>query len=363
MAALPTSSLTVDAIYRWRADKEDSGHRPHLGASLIGKECARALWYTFRWCDAEKFEGRILRLFDTGKREEARVYEELRGIGCEVYSDDGTAQFRVAEHGGHFGGSMDGVVVGIPEAPKTPHVLEIKTHSAKSFKEVVKKGVQVAKPQHFAQMQAYMALVNLDRALYFAVNKDTDEVYTERVEHDPLFSGDLLIKAKKIITAVEPPLGISDDPEHFECNYCHFNSICHGTAAPEVNCRTCMFSTPELDGEAEWTCGKESGRHAIPLTVQRAGCTQHRYIPPLLAKFGEAVDAVGDGVEYQMPDGTRFVNGATPGAFASAEIRAGGVEMIADKRTHEVKAAVPSARVVERTAFSDMPSDTPWEYT
>ena len=27
----------------------DGGHRSHLGASLIGRECKRYLWYVFRW--------------------------------------------------------------------------------------------------------------------------------------------------------------------------------------------------------------------------------------------------------------------------------------------------------------------------
>jgi hypothetical protein len=43
----------------------------------------------------------------------------------------------------------------------------------KSFVELVAKGVRQAKPQHFAQMQIYMRLTTLTRAMYLAVNKDT----------------------------------------------------------------------------------------------------------------------------------------------------------------------------------------------
>ena len=32
----------------------DDGLRQHLGASLIGKPCERALWYTFRWTTLKK---------------------------------------------------------------------------------------------------------------------------------------------------------------------------------------------------------------------------------------------------------------------------------------------------------------------
>ena len=37
----------------------------HLGASIIGKDCERALWYDFRWVTRWAFTGRMLRLFDT----------------------------------------------------------------------------------------------------------------------------------------------------------------------------------------------------------------------------------------------------------------------------------------------------------
>ena len=50
MAELPAiTSLTREAIFSgYEADASD-GFRSHLGASLIGKECERALWYDFRW--------------------------------------------------------------------------------------------------------------------------------------------------------------------------------------------------------------------------------------------------------------------------------------------------------------------------
>ena len=53
------------------------------------------------------------------------------------------------------------MALGLLEAPKTWHVAEFKTHSAKSFAELVAKGVVLAKPQHAAQMQVYMQLLSL----------------------------------------------------------------------------------------------------------------------------------------------------------------------------------------------------------
>ena len=48
-----------------------------VGASSIGHKCERYLWYQFRWFFREKFNGRMLRLFDRGHREEARFNEWL----------------------------------------------------------------------------------------------------------------------------------------------------------------------------------------------------------------------------------------------------------------------------------------------
>ena len=69
-----------------------------------------------------------------------------------------------------WSGSIDGIIEkGVPEAPTKRHILECKTHSLKSFKDLCDKGVQESKPQHWCQMQLYMHGTGIDRALYFAV--------------------------------------------------------------------------------------------------------------------------------------------------------------------------------------------------
>ena len=144
MADLPEPPTpTLSAIYASFEARQGDGFRDHLGASLIGKSCARALWYDFRWATPARHTGRILRLFETGQLEEARLVRDLRATGATVLEVDPETgrQFRVEAHGGHFGGSLDAVALGLLEAPKTWHVVEFKTHSAKSFAELVGKGV------------------------------------------------------------------------------------------------------------------------------------------------------------------------------------------------------------------------------
>lgn len=92
MARLPEqteNSKTTEAVYAAYAAKADSRRSRRLGASILGKPCARAIWYDFRWCGTEVFSGRMLRLFQTGHIEETRVVHDLRAIGCEVSDIDG----------------------------------------------------------------------------------------------------------------------------------------------------------------------------------------------------------------------------------------------------------------------------------
>ena len=50
MAELPEPPTpTLSAIYASYEARQGDGFRDHLGASLIGKSCARALWNDFRW--------------------------------------------------------------------------------------------------------------------------------------------------------------------------------------------------------------------------------------------------------------------------------------------------------------------------
>ena len=191
--------------------------------------------------------------------------------------------------GEHFGGSMDAAVKSLLEAPATWHVAEFKTHNAKSFADLSKKGVQKAKPLHHAQMQAYMGLAGMKRAVYVAVCKDTDELHIERVEFDEKEFERLMERAGQVIFAAEQPPRVSEDPAWFACKFCTFRELCHGTAAPEVNCRTCVHSTPEASGEARWSCDAH-GRN-IEIAEQRVGCPKHLHFPALLERFAEFVIA------------------------------------------------------------------------
>ena len=314
MATLEFESPTVAAIYEAYVVCDDDDERVYLGASVIGEECARKLWYGFRWAtEPEHFDGRMLRLFQTGHREESRMIDDLRRSGVEVWDVDPETgrQWDVSEVGGHFRGHLDGVALGVREAPKTAHLLECKTHNAKSFARLRAEGVRKAKPQHYAQMQVYMHLMSLKRALYLAHGKDDDMLHAERIEYDPVFAARLMALAHSIVTATTPPARLHDDPEArmaFACRYCQALAHCHHGAWARRNCRTCLYATPMLDGDGRWLCERHD--HELALEDQRAGCAQHLYIPALVP--GEQIDAdeARGTVTYEVK-GVAFVDGQT----------------------------------------------------
>lgn len=314
MVQIPASQHTTgEAVIKWRG-AQPQDHREHLGASIIGHPCERHIWLTHRWATTPRWDGRMLRLFDRGKREEAVVVEELRAIGVQLHVEESGKQIECRDASGHFGGSVDGVGLGFPEAPKTWAVLEVKTHSAKSFTELRKLGVAESKPQHYAQMQVYMGLLSLERAMYFAVNKDNDEIYTEWVHFDQEAFVELLARARRVLDAKEPPAKLSETPTHWQCKGCPHFKLCHQQAVAEISCRTCCHASPVASGA--WRCEKLcTERHT---GEQKAACDAHLFIPALVP-FGEPVDGGESYIEYRHKDtGETFKNG--PGHYSSVEL-------------------------------------------
>ena len=305
----PTST-TVEAIYAHHANNQGSSYRPHMGGSIIGTECDRALWYGFRWSTSVKHEGRLLRLFDRGQLEEARFVKALRAVGVTVLDVDPDTgrQFKLRDDSGHIGGEMDAVAIGFRESPDNWALVEMKTHSAKSFASLVKEGVEKSKPLHWAQMHVYAGLADIDHAFYFAVNKDTDALYSQWIAIDKALSLRLLAKAKRIVDATEAPGKISRDPSWFKCRFCDHHAVCHGDAVPASHCRSCAFSTPTEKGT--WTCEKHN--EVLSLDAQRNGCGDHLYLPSLIHGEQVDVDPNGKWIEYRMTDGSLWRDEVVP---------------------------------------------------
>ena len=353
MAKIPENeNTTVHQIYRHYELQSGPGWRDHLGFSIIGERCLRKLWYAFRWCTPSKFSGRVLRLFERGRREEQWITEDLRAIGTPerdfpsvtVYDVDPSTgqQFTFSICGGHVGGSMDAAILGLPEAPKTWHVGEYKTHNDKSFKDLVKNGVEKSKPLHWAQMQCYMGESGMKRAAYIAVNKNDDSIYMERIKYDKSAHQKLIKKAETVVFAPEPLEPVSQRADWYECKFCDHRAICHCKAIPAVNCRTCAHSTPEREGG--WSCAIQSSLKMDKLH-QEVGCPCHLFIPALIPHEYLGADEVDipTWTKYRTEKGTEFYNvvddkkAVEGNYYTSGELHCIDPIMLDDKFVSELK--------------------------
>lgn len=274
---IPEPLHSVAALVDRHHEANQEPPRPHFGLSMCGHHCERYLWLNFRWAVIQKFSGRMLRLFRRGHLEEITIVSDLRAAGMDI-TNTGATQARV-DFGAHVSGSMDGRIErGVPGSTK-PHLLEIKTHNEASFKELSKKGVKESKPMHWAQMQAYMLGGGLERALYVAINKNDDTLYTERVKLDVDAAERLVERSVRIATSDRMPPPISTDPTWYQCKMCPMHDFCHvSKTTKEVNCRTCAHST--ACANSTWHCARWDD--VIPLETQRTGCEAHVLHPELV---------------------------------------------------------------------------------
>ncbi len=265
---------------------EEEGFRGHMGASIMGEECARKIWYNFHWVTKSSFDGRLLRLFNRGHLEEGRIIAQLLMLGALVWQQDADGkQFRISWAEGHAGGSGDGLVQGIPDCPEVMLVLECKTHGEKSFIELAGKlpdwrnyvlgkgpftgkGVKACKPEHYVQMQLYMRKMGYTMALYIAVCKNTDDQYMELITLAPEFADQYLDRGEKLVWLKKPPSRINNSPGFFLCRFCDDRPVCHLKAAAAVNCRSCQFSEPVQGGN--WHCNKH--QMMLDKAKQQVGC-------------------------------------------------------------------------------------------
>ena len=298
----------VDLIYDDYAKANNEPPRGYLGMSGFATDCDRALWYGFRWAvDKEKFSGRLLRLFQTGHREEARMIEDLKRIGIEIEERDPATgeQWALRDSTGHMRGHMDGVAVDIPGVGRA--VLEFKTHNETSFKSLVTGGVKASKPGHLRQLMLYMHFSGIPKGFYLAHSKNSDELYGEIIDYDPAVGQALERRGQRVVQAQNPPARLFEDPTSkaaYVCKMCNAFSVCHKGQFAKRNCRTCLHSTPIAEGE--FHCAKFDEKPSREF--QAEGCVAHRYIPSLVP--GKLKSATNEfKITYELTSGGTFIDG------------------------------------------------------
>ncbi|TQV76646.1 hypothetical protein FLL45_01420 [Aliikangiella marina] len=308
--------------------------RGHLGMSQIGKEDERTLWLDFHWCLPRNHPARTLRIFSLGNLLEDEIIrllkevtqEDAKTLGLDVWGDEEARKekrFNVIEvdpdtgHqinfkmlGGHFAGSCDGVIQGLPNTDKWA-VLELKSAKDDRFKNFKDHGIKATSPEYWGQVQCYMAKTNLDRALEIVYNKDTSELYCEVIKFEKFAWAGLKDKAERILEAIIPPESSYPNRNYFEIkNYKSedYQAVYWGDMLPErAHCRNCRHSQPILEGQdATWFCKRHES--ALKSTAdQWKGCKQHSWIfdlVPLTFIQEHSIDVV----EYKTPKGKPVYN-------------------------------------------------------
>jgi hypothetical protein len=332
----PSDNSTIALIDKQIEKNNKDGFRPHLGASQLGNRCDRALWLSFRFAVKEKFSGRMLRLFQAGHDFEPQIINQLRSIGVDIRGSQKRVNF-----GKHISGSVDGIIYsGLPEAPSAQHVFEAKTHGQKSFDTLVKDGVEKAKPLHFIQMQIYMYGLDINRALYIAINKNTSELYQERIELNKEIAIKSIERGQRITMSERMPIGLSDDETYYECKYCPNHSFCFKERlTKEINCRTCAFSTAKED--STWHCARWDD--VIPNEAQYVGCDSHVLHPDLTP--WQIEPAHDEWHAIYIVNGKQILNGAD--GYHSKELVANPLACTENDSFVESLRAEMGARIIE----------------
>lgn len=314
MAALPDPvDPTLAAADAALVSRQQRRTRPYLGMSALGGGCMRALWYGFRWVGLADFDALTLKRFDDGHRTEALIVARLKMVdGLELHDVDADGrQFGFEDLGGHLKGHMDGVALGLLQAPATWHVVEIKATADKklaALRKAVrehgeKQALAVWNPVYHAQAILYMHYAQLSRHWLVASTPGGRDWFSVRTDADPVEAARLITRAEAIIATDTPPPRIGG-PDFFMCKWCDRSAICHEGAPADRNCRTCLHATAELEGG--WSCARWPGLD-LDQEQQAAGCSHHLYLPGLVP--GEQVDATETNVTYRMPDGSTWVDG------------------------------------------------------
>jgi len=212
-----TLSKLIDA----HQEKSVSEARNYIGASAIGSDCLRQIWYELKGFEGIGVSPKTRRTWAIGKNLEKLIMEWLAESGLSVAD---TWYDLVDPELEFFKGHIDAMLLmeGKPNA-----ILEIKTAKDASFKIFASKGLFIWNERYYAQIQSYMGMSGIHTAYILVLNKDNSDIADECVTFDAHYYELLKQKALMIYKAqVEPPR-INGSPLWYQCKLCQFNKVCH----------------------------------------------------------------------------------------------------------------------------------------
>lgn len=242
--------------------------RGYLGGSRIGAPCARQVAYEYfdardtvahvaalggigdegAAADVEKFllrrgttfKGKTLRRFRMGHLHEDETAAWLRKAGFELHThrpDGGQYGFHIAKGAdgkARIAGHLDGCIVAGPVVLPYPLLWEHKVMKSSKWRDFQTKGLRVANPTYYGQVQIYMAYMDLGACLFTALNTDTSELHFELVMFDAGEAQRLSDLGANIVEARVPEElpRVAKDRTNFNCKWCSFVEQCWASDAP-----------------------------------------------------------------------------------------------------------------------------------
>ena len=198
--------------------------RNYIGASSIGSDCMRQVWYEFNGFEGEPFTQKTKRIFQTGKNLESMIIDILNNCGLNVV--DSWWDLKDSELP-YFRGHVD--AVWCDDDGVGQHIIEIKTAKDSSFKQFIKDGVKKWSPRYYAQIQSYMGMSGIYSSYILVLNKDNSDLFDEKISFDPDYYEQLKLKARMIHDSKTEPPKVSSSPSWYLCKMCKFRKVCHDT--------------------------------------------------------------------------------------------------------------------------------------
>lgn len=173
-----------------------------------------------------------MRLFALGDAIERLVIGDLCMAGCQVYHQQQEVEFSQGEV--RLVGHIDGKVIGLAEAPKTPHLFECKSAKLKKFEALLKlSDYRAWNEVYFWQVQFYMLGLGLHRAAVFVYCKDDSRLYMERIKLERQATIERLQRVFEAVTSPIEPERVCPRADDWQAKWCPYHDRCWGLAAPE----------------------------------------------------------------------------------------------------------------------------------
>ena len=219
--------------------------------SKIGHPCERYLVYLrTRWMDQERFEPKMILLFDLGDAFEKTAIKQLTGAGYECireqepffledYQISGKVDWIIKLKDNQLGGGKGENRALLECKGMAPYAWSA-LNTIEDFFNSNRDYIRI----YPAQLQLYMHALDIHVGLLFIVNKVTGYPKAIIVNYDQEYVDEILSKTKRVMEAIQNNIL----PERMEydkvfCTGCSFKHIC---APPQL---TGEGSFPELDDE------------------------------------------------------------------------------------------------------------------